>query len=70
MSKELKNNQSVSAILEQKEIDPVHNEGIGKVISQTEALHIVRNILENAEKERLKIAEYEAERGIQWENEV
>ena len=41
---------------------------IGRFISRAEALRIAREILEQAERERLVIAEYEAARGIQWEN--
>ncbi|MBN1984633.1 MAG: hypothetical protein JW795_24115 [Chitinivibrionales bacterium] len=42
-------------------------EAIGKPISRIEALRIARQILEQAEKERIEIAEFEAKRGIQWE---
>ena len=41
---------------------------IGRFISRAEALRIARKILEQAERERLIFAEYEAARGIQWEN--
>lgn len=40
---------------------------IGKSISRTEALRIARQIIECAEQERIQLAEWEAERGIQWE---
>lgn len=36
------------------------------LISRAEALRITRNILEQAEQERIAIADWEAERGIQW----
>lgn len=41
---------------------------ISRFISRAEALRIARKILEQAERERLIFAEYEAARGIQWEN--
>lgn len=41
---------------------------IGRPISRAEALCIVRQILEKAERERLEIADFEAARGIQWED--
>ena len=40
---------------------------IGRPISRAEALRISRQILERAERERIELAEWEAERGIQWE---
>ncbi len=40
---------------------------IGRPISRTEALQIARQIIENAEQERIQLAEWEAERGIQWD---
>ena len=40
---------------------------IGRSISRTEALRIVRQIIERAEQERIQLAELEAVRGIQWE---
>ena len=40
---------------------------IGRPISRTEALRIARQIIECAEQERIQLAEWEAERGIQWE---
>jgi hypothetical protein len=40
---------------------------IGQRVSRSDALRIVRNILVQAERERLKIAEHEAEIGMQWE---
>lgn len=36
------------------------------LISRAEALRITRKILEQAEHERIAIADWEAERGIQW----
>ena len=36
-------------------------------ISRLEALRITTTILEEAERERLEIAEWEASRGIYWE---
>lgn len=46
----------------------IHQEVLGRFISRAEALRIARGILDQAERERLVIAEYEAARGIQWEN--
>jgi len=40
---------------------------IGRPISRAEALQIARQILVCAEQERLQFAEWEAKRGIQWE---
>ncbi len=40
----------------------------GHPISRTEALRIAEEILETAEKERILFAEYEAVRGVKWEN--
>ena len=40
---------------------------IGKPVSRTEALQISRQIIERAERERIQLAEGEAMRGIQWE---
>jgi len=40
---------------------------IGRPISRVEALQIARQILVCAEQERIQLAEWEAERGIQWE---
>lgn len=47
---------------------PIYQEALGRFISRAEALRIAREILETAERERLLFAEYEAARGIQWEN--
>lgn len=46
----------------------IYQEVLGRFISRSEALQIAREILEKAERERLVFAEYEAARGIQWEN--
>lgn len=46
----------------------IYQEVLGRFISRVEALRIAREILDQAEQERLVIAEYEAARGIQWEN--
>jgi len=46
----------------------IYQEVLGRFISRAEALRIAREILEQAERERLVFAEYEAARGIQWEN--
>lgn len=46
----------------------IYQEILGRFISRAEALWIAGEILEQAERERLVIAEYEAARGIQWEN--
>lgn len=40
---------------------------IGRPISRTEALQIARQVIESAEQERIQLAEWEAKRGIQWE---
>jgi hypothetical protein len=40
---------------------------VGRPISRAEALRIASQILERAERERLELAEWEAKRGIQWE---
>lgn len=40
---------------------------IGRPVSRAEALRISRHILERAERERMQLAEWEAKRGIQWE---
>lgn len=42
-------------------------EAIGQAISRMEALEIARQILNEAERERLVFAEWEAKGGIQWE---
>jgi hypothetical protein len=44
----------------------IYQQFIGSFISRSEALRISRQILEQAERERLALAEYEAARGIQW----
>lgn len=41
---------------------------VGVPISRSEALTIARQIMETAEKERLAIADFEAVRGIDWDN--
>jgi hypothetical protein len=40
---------------------------IGWPISRTEAIRIAGQILERAERERVRLADLEAKRGIQWE---
>jgi hypothetical protein len=40
---------------------------IGRPVSRAEALRIARSILDRAERERTQRAEWEAERGVQWE---
>lgn len=45
---------------------PIYQEVLGCFISRDEALRIASEILEQAEQERLVVAEYEAARGIQW----
>lgn len=42
---------------------------VGRAVSRAEALQITRRILERAEHERLVLAESEARRGIEWEDE-
>lgn len=44
----------------------IYQEVIGRFISRTEALQIARQILEQAELERLETADFEAARGIHW----
>ena len=46
----------------------IYQEVLGRFISRAEALRIAGEILEQAERERFVAAEYEAVRGIQWEN--
>jgi hypothetical protein len=46
---------------------PTRDAKIGKPISRAEALQIARQVLENAERERLEFAEWEAQRGLGWE---
>ena len=46
----------------------IYQEVLGRFISRSEALAIARQILEEAEVERLAFAEFEAVRGIQWED--
>jgi len=48
----------------------IFKEVIGHAISRSEALRIARQILEQAEYERLALAEFEATRGIQWSDEL
>jgi len=45
----------------------IYQEVIGRFISRSEALRVARQILVSAEQERLQLAEWEAKRGIQWE---
>ena len=40
---------------------------IGRPISRKEAMRIARQVLEKAERERIELAEREAERGLDWE---
>ena len=44
----------------------IYQEVIGRFISRNEALRISRQILEQAEQERLETANFEAARGIHW----
>lgn len=46
----------------------IYQPAIGRFISRSEALRICRQILHKAERERLNFADFEAVRGIQWEN--
>ena len=48
----------------------IYQEVLGRFISRAEALRIASAILEQAERERLILAEFEAARGIQWENQL
>ncbi|MCX7347190.1 MAG: TIGR04255 family protein [Alphaproteobacteria bacterium] len=43
---------------------------VGRPVSRSEALRIVRQILERAEQERLEAAEAEASRGLQWGDDI
>ncbi|GBD96923.1 MAG TPA: hypothetical protein ENG83_13250 [Nitrospirae bacterium] len=45
----------------------VYQEVIGRIVSRSEALQLAHQILIDAERERLAVAEFEAARGIQWE---
>lgn len=47
---------------------PVYQEIIGRFISRSEALRVANQILAQAEQERLAIAEFEAARGLHWED--
>lgn len=40
---------------------------MGRPISRAEALEISQQVLENAERERMEFAEWEAQRGVQGE---
>lgn len=44
----------------------VYQEIVSRSISRSEALRLARQILEQAEGERIAVAESEAARGIQW----
>ena len=44
-------------------------EVVGRPVSRTEALRVARRALERAERRRMETAEFEAARGIQWEDE-
>ena len=46
---------------------PTHDAGFGRPISRADALQIARQVLERAERERLELAEWEAQRGIRCE---
>jgi hypothetical protein len=46
----------------------IYQEFLGRFISRSEALRLARQILEQAEQERLVIATLEAARGINWED--
>ncbi len=48
----------------------IYQEAIRRFVSRSEALRMARQILEQAERERLALAESEALQGIQWENEL
>ena len=41
---------------------------IGRSISRVEALRIAQQIIESAERERIQVAVWEADQGIQWED--
>jgi hypothetical protein len=47
----------------------IYQEAMGRLISRSEAIQIAREILEQAERERLVMAEFEAVRGVHWEDE-
>lgn len=40
---------------------------VGRRITRAEALRLARQIIEQAERERIQLVEWEASRGIQWE---
>ena len=42
---------------------------VGRAVSRADAIRIAHSILKRAEQERLTLAENEARRGIQWEDE-
>lgn len=44
----------------------IYQETIRRFVSRSEALRMARQILEQAERKRLALAESEAARGIQW----
>lgn len=44
----------------------IYQEPVRRLISRAEVLRLTRQIIEQAERERLTIAELEAARGIQW----
>ncbi len=48
----------------------IFQEVIGHAISRSEALRIARQILQQAEHERLALADFEATRGMQWNDEL
>lgn len=49
--------------------ESIYQRAIGRFVTRAEALRIARQILMNAERERVAIAEFEAARGIQWGDE-
>lgn len=47
----------------------IYQDVVGRFITRSMALQIARHILEQAERERLAIADFEAARGVQWGDE-
>lgn len=47
----------------------VYDLPVGRPVSRAEALRIAQDILETAERERCEFVEWEASRGLRWEDE-
>jgi hypothetical protein len=48
----------------------IYRSTFGKRISRLEALHIVHQIMEDANRERAEFIQKEADEGIQWKDEI